>query len=318
MSDQPMTTPAASSTRSQTVTRPRSVLFPLLLIALGLLFLTQTLGYVPWEIWGRLWRFWPVILILIGLDVLIGGRSQIGRYLVGLIAIAAMVGVLLIATLSPYSVANYGLPNLLTRDVKAELGQFEAATIRFTTGAADIELSALERESHLLADGAIQSNRIISQNLHRDDRAGVFELHSTDEGFFGGSTVLTDEWDIMLTQKIPLNLELNFGATEADLDLSSLRVSRFSVDAGASTIDLVVPRIGHTQGSLTTGAAAIDIEIPEGVAANIRIEGGLNAIDIDQSRFPKVGDRFVSPDYETAENRIDLRIDSGVSSISIR
>ena len=313
-----MTAPTASSTRSQTVTKPRSVLFPILLIALGLLFLTQTLGIVPWEIWGWLWRFWPVVLILIGLDVLIGGRSQIGRYLVGLIAIVAMAVVLVIAGLSPYSVANYGLPNVLTRDVRAELGQFESATIRFTTGAADIELSALERDSNLLADGAIQSNRIISQNLHREDRAGVFELHSTGEGFFGGTTVLTDEWDIMLTQKIPLDLELSFGATDADLDLSYLSVTRFSVDAGASTIDLVVPRIGHTQGSISTGAADIEIEVPEGVAANIRVEGGLNDVDIDLSRFPKVGDRYVSPDYEGAENRIDLRIESGVSSITIR
>ena len=100
--------------------------------------------------------------------------------------------------------------------------------------------------------------------------------------------------------------------------MGSLRVTRFTLDAGASTIDIVAPKLGHTVGSISTGAAEIDIEIPEGVAASIRIEGGLNDIDVDLARFPKVGDRYVSPDYESADNRIDLRIDSGVSSISIR
>ncbi len=318
MSDQPVNAPSVGSTQSQAANNRGSLLFPILLIALGLIFLSQTMGFVPWDVWGRLWRFWPVILILIGLDIIVGRRTALGKYLMGVIAIAAIAGILLIATLSPFAVPNYGLPHLVTHNVETELGTVESATIRLSTGAADFELSELERESHLLAGGAIRSNRFIKQEFHRGERDGLLELHSSGEGLFGGSTVLSDEWDMMVTQKIPLNIELNFGATDAKLDMSSLSVTRFSVGAGASTIDLVVPRIGHTQGSISTGAAEINIEIPEGVAASIRIEGGLNDIDVDLARFPKVGDRYVSPDYESADNRIDLRIDSGVSSISIR
>ena len=318
MSDQPVNSPSVGSTQSQAANSRGSVLFPILLIALGLIFLTQTLGFVPWEVWGRLWRFWPVILILIGLDIIVGRRTAIGKYLMGVVAIAAIAGILLIATLSPSAVGNYGLPHLVTHNVEAELGLAESATIRLATGAAAFELSELERGSRLLATGAIRSNRFIEQELRRDDRAAVLELHSSGEGFFGGSAVVADDWDVMLTQKIPLNLELAFGASEAKLDMGSLRVTRFTLDAGASTIDIVAPKLGHTVGSISTGAAEIDIEIPEGVAASIRVDGGLNDIDIDLSRFPKVGDRYLSPDYESADNRIDLRIDSGVSSISIR
>ncbi len=318
MSDQPASVPTVDSTQSQVTKTRGSILFPILLIALGLIFLAQTLGFVPWEVWGQLWRFWPVILILIGLDVLVGGRSALGRYIIGAIALAAIGGLLLMATISPMAFPNYGVPHLLTHDVEAELGTVESATIRLSTGASDIELSELDRESDLLAGGAIQSNRNINQKMRRSDGTGVLELHGSGEGIFGGANQLSDEWDIMLTQKVPLNLEFSFGATDATLDLSSLSVTRFKVDAGASTINIVAPQLGHTMGTISTGAAEINIEIPEGVAASIRVDGGLSAIDIDQSRFPRVGDRFVSRDYESAVNRIDLRIDSGVSSITIR
>lgn len=318
MSEAYNSTPSTNPPQRRSRRLGGSILFPILLIALGVVLLTQTLGLVPWEIWGRLWGFWPVIVILIGLDILVGGRGTIFRYIIGLIAIATIAGILLLTTLSPFPFANFTLPNLITHEVETELSGVANATIRVDTGAAEVRVSELRRESDLLAAGDIQSNGSVEQKLLQEDGVGVLELRSSGEGVFSGFTFATDEWDIMLTQEIPLNLDFSFGVVDAELDLSSLNVTRFTVDAGASVIEIVAPRLGHTLGLISTGAAHIDIEIPEGVAASISVEGGLIGLDIDQSRFPKVGDKFVSPDYESAENRIDLRIDSGASSITIR
>jgi hypothetical protein len=54
------------------------------------------------------------------------------------------------------------------------------------------------------------------------------------------------------------------------------------------------------------------------VAADIRVESGLADINIDQTRFPRTGKHYISPDYETAANKIDLRLETGVSSVKIR
>lgn len=43
---------------------------PLLLITIGLIILFNELGFISWGSWGSLWRFWPVILILIGIEIL--------------------------------------------------------------------------------------------------------------------------------------------------------------------------------------------------------------------------------------------------------
>jgi hypothetical protein len=40
---------------------------------------------------------------------------------------------------------------------------------------------------------------------------------------------------------------------------------------------------------------------------------------VDQSRFPQVSDSmFRSPDYDTAQNKVDLNIETGVTTITIR
>ena len=66
------------------------------------------------------------------------------------------------------------------------------------------------------------------------------------------------------------------------------------------------------------GAASVHVEIPDGVAAQIRVRGGLSTFNIDQTRFPLVSDGlYRSADYATAQNRVDLDIETGLTSIEI-
>lgn len=51
---------------------PKSLLFPLLVILVGLLWLAQKMGVLTGEIWNY---FWPVLVIIIGLKMLSGRIS---------------------------------------------------------------------------------------------------------------------------------------------------------------------------------------------------------------------------------------------------
>jgi len=106
MSEQNADTQSTPSTQPQIRRRRGSVLFPILLIGLGVTLLTQSRGLVPWEIWAQLWRLWPVVLILIGLDIIIGRRSAIGGYLVGAIAVTSLTGIVSVATVFPQPVES--------------------------------------------------------------------------------------------------------------------------------------------------------------------------------------------------------------------
>ena len=65
------------------------VVGPILLITAGILFLLNNMGIVDWSIWGSLWRLWPLVLVIVGIDMLVGRRSPILSFLLVVIVIGA-------------------------------------------------------------------------------------------------------------------------------------------------------------------------------------------------------------------------------------
>lgn len=65
-----------------------------LLIFLGLMFLANNFGLLPWSVWGTLWRFWPVFLILAGLQMFMGDSRGV-RLLFFLFILLGLVGVVM-------------------------------------------------------------------------------------------------------------------------------------------------------------------------------------------------------------------------------
>lgn len=67
---------------------------PLILIIAGFILLADNLGFVPLSIWSILRDFWPVILILIGLDIIITHTESKIYYILGvLLSLIIIVGV---------------------------------------------------------------------------------------------------------------------------------------------------------------------------------------------------------------------------------
>lgn len=119
--------------------------------------------------------------------------------------------------------------------------------------------------------------------------------------------------------EVPLELTVKAGASDAQVDLTDLQVRRLEVEVGASRLSLLLPaKAGITEAEVKAGAAQVSITIPQGVAARITAETAVVSFNVDTSRFPKVGDRYESPDFATAINRVDLTVKSGVASIDIK
>ncbi len=96
-------------------------------------------------------------------------------------------------------------------------------------------------------------------------------------------------------------------------------MTEFDLGTGASATKLTLPaHAGLTSAKIQSGVASVEITVPGGVAARIRATGGLASIDIDETRFPRSGDTYRSPDFDAAENKVDLRIETGVGSVRVR
>ena len=49
-----------------------SLVWPIVLVSIGVLFLLNNLGILAEDIWLPLLRLWPLVLILIGIEILVG------------------------------------------------------------------------------------------------------------------------------------------------------------------------------------------------------------------------------------------------------
>jgi len=72
---------------------------PLIIITIGVIFLLNNFDILPWSIWNSIWRFWPVLLILWGIQIILG-RSRLASI------ITSIIGALLLAFIIAMAVAS--------------------------------------------------------------------------------------------------------------------------------------------------------------------------------------------------------------------
>ena len=164
----------------------------------------------------------------------------------------------------------------------------------------DIKFGAGELVTRKAAPGALVEGTFKGGVKHRLDGAGRVELR---QDLDGGIPWLDHEarWDVGLTAEVPLDLRLEVGAYRGTVDLGDLRLRTLELHTGASDTLVRLPRAaGSTTVRAEAGAASLTIEVPSGVAARIRSRMALGSSQVDETRFPRIGDIYQSADYGTS------------------
>jgi hypothetical protein len=260
--------------------RTRSWFWPFILIAGGGLLLLNTLGILNINFWGIIG---PLILIAIGISILI---------------------------------SHYAAPRAAEAQTFAiPLEGAEKAHIRVAYGAGRLRIAGSDSSSDLISG---QYDWDIKTKTRRED--GILKVKLEGSGI-----LFPWEWSgtprqcsLNLNKSTPLSLKLETGASEARIDLSELRVTDLHLETGMSRTEVILPaKAGYTNVRTEAGMAAVLLRVPEGVAARIRKEGGLSDIKINSTRFPRSGEFYESPDYSTAANKIDIKVEVGLGSVEI-
>jgi hypothetical protein len=296
---------------------------PLLLICLGALLLLNNLGLVSWDIWPVILQFWPLALVLLGLQALISGRVDWASLVLLLLAVVAVWIGTNIATWTPRERRAFGPPT--AEAFQQPLQGARSARLDVEFGAGELRLDGAAG-SGLLATGRLNGagqGRLRSAYRVRD---GVGELEVEAAGGGAGRFPFWHRMDesagdltLSVTREIPIELDVEAGIANAMLDLRELQVSSLRFETGASQSTVVLPDRGITRADIRGGAASMTIVVPEGVAARIQTSGsGLSEMSIDQSRFPRNGSVYESADYANAPNRVDVRLEVGLANVVIR
>jgi hypothetical protein len=126
-------------------------------------------------------------------------------------------------------------------------------------------------------------------------------------------------WRFQLTQEVPLDLIVEAGASQIDIDLKDLRVPHIALKTGASNSTVTMPARGASILDVEAGAASIYVRVPENLPARIRAEQGVSSINVDTNRFPRSASGFYqSLDFDTSADRVEVNIKAGLGSISVK
>jgi hypothetical protein len=297
--------------------RRPSLIGPLILITIGILFLLANLGYLPLSFWEIAYQFWPLILILIGLEIIIGRRSIISGLVILVLWFALIAGVL---WLSFAGAEMFASPTAVTDPIQQPLGEIKSATIDLNIGVATASITALGTDTADLLKGTWRHSGAtqIIKTYDVVGSEGRLALRETGPSSWMPFGLGAARWDLALNPNIPIALRLNGGVGHADLDLAALGIPSLNIDAGVGTINVTTPKSGVTTMRVNGGAGNVRVTIPEGVAARIRVDKGIGSVRVDETRFPKSGNGYQSSDFTNAPNKIDLQVDGGVGSVEIR
>ena len=253
---------------------------PLVLIAVGALFLLQDLGAVERDL-----SVWPIVLIAVGLGIALPGLG-IGRTW-GRVAVEAVP---LDGATSGRLVLRHGAGRLSV-GATHEPGAFLEGTF----------VGGVERRVERRGDRL---------EVRLSPPGGPFRIPWGRGG--------TADWTVALSRRVPLSLDLATGAARAEIDLSDLRAGEIDLQAGASDVDLRLPSSGRTVCRVKAGAAKLRVRVPDRVSGRVVVRGGVSSLRVEEIRFRRTDGGFESPDFAQAEHRVELELDVGAADVEVR
>lgn len=249
--------------------RERDWIGPSILITAGILLLLNNLGYLSWSVWGQISKFWPVLLIMAGLLMVIGGRRHgYFRWIIWL----AILSVLF------WAVSDYTKVGLDLHAFDSKLGTVEK---RYDTKTAGEENNAQSVELSLYFDDAQvkleNTENGLSVEMNSEIRDGSGEPQFDREwagkdlklGFrqreTPGSSWLgrrDNSYTLSLGRsRIPYGILMEMGSGEADVDLGPIRLENGDFRVGSGKLDGVFSERTPPSGSpltLTVGSGVMD------------------------------------------------------------
>jgi hypothetical protein len=284
-----------------TVRRYRSYFWPALLILIGIVALLVNSGVISTDRLALLADLWPVILIVIGLELIArrGLPGQAGEVAAVLIVLIAAGGAVAYVALAPNPSSTGRL------DSHATVGNLDHAALEIDAGASTITVtgtSSLEGDLyHATIDYAGPKPEV---NLDRS--SGTLSISQGNTGF---SVFQTRRFtlDLQINSSIPWTITSNGGASTETFRLGSVRLKSMEINTGASSEDIT---LGTPSGvvpiSINGGALTVNLHRPPGTGASVNVSGGVVSLNFDGRQNHAIGNLQQSTASGTDTYRVEV------------
>ena len=292
--------------------RYRSYFWPAVLILAGVVALLVNIGAIPVDRLILLINLWPLVLIVIGLEVIVrrtlhGVSAEVAA---AAIVVLAIIGATAYVAVNPSPLATH------EEDVKAALGQLKQASLEVDVGSASITVSGSDLGADLYR--AHISYPGPKPDVTLDTSTGELSISQRSNSPFGleaGRFSLT----IQLNSAIPWTISENTGASHDTINVTQLKVSRIEINTGASLEDLSLgPPSGVVPVEINGGALTVHVHRVSGTEASISVSGGAVSLNADGHNSHGIGDlHYESSGFSSASDSYKIEVNGGACTVTL-
>ncbi|MEI5906629.1 toast rack family protein [Bacillus spongiae] len=157
-------------------------------------------------------------------------------------------------------------------------------------------------------------------NYKKQGEIGVIELSEPagDKGINLGNNI-ENNWDLRLTNDVPIDLKVDTGASESTLNLQDIELSSLDIHSGVGelTVDLTGNRSNSFTGKIDTGIGETTVLLPKDIGVRLKVDNGIGSISTNGLIRESSG-VYVNEAFEKSDIIIDLDVDMGIGEVNLK
>lgn len=281
-------------------------------ISIGIVFLLINFGVVSGgSILRTLLQYWPALFILIGMNIIFR-KNEIAKSIIWLVFLALLVS---FSYYNWYAFENRsGSLNYSSNvEIKKSSG-LENGILKIGLGGSRI---LIDSSTSNLLDAYVSEDNVLHKEYYiEDNKTAIVEFKNNENVFIWPGS--REENRFSLSKETKWDIDINSGVASGILDMSNLIVEKLNLNTGAASFELIFgSRSKMTEAVIKAGASSFDIVVPRDSGVKVDVKGVLTGDNLEELKWDKQGDFYVSPNYNSAENKINLYIDIGVGRFDI-
>jgi hypothetical protein len=294
--------------------KPGRLFWGAFFLVLGLLLIADRTGSLTLQ-WYAWWRFWPLLLVLGGIALLLR-ESKILWVVVALAGAAVAVVAASVLSFSWIDGDWKGSREVHAQEFVVPLEEAtERASFVFESGAG---VCIMQDTTKALVAANTECN-FGEYKLGQTNAEKQQDVRLTLEGKHGGWNLgrMDNRAEVRLNTLPVWDLDFSLGAARVDIDLRPYTVEHLRLRSGAAKVTLKIGARGsETRVDVHAGASSIRIDVPESAGCEVFAEAPLSS-----KKFPgftKVGTgEYRTDNYDSAAQKISITIKAGVSSMRV-
>ena len=310
--------------------KTEKIIWGLIFIFVGTVFMLDNFNVINFY-WGSIWRFWPIIFILIGINMLL---SRLANRTTAAIAAAGITLTVLafIAYQGSIRREHSGWVQFKYNDGRhdndtswSDASVFsepytgsKAATLNVQGSATVYDLS--DSTSMLFQADVKETSGGYSLEKTTIDSVDVLNFRKRDRKGrgFKMDDMEANQTRLSLNSNPVWDIKVEMGAGETDFNLEQFKVRNLEFEGGAASFKAKIgSKLPLADVSVETGVASVEIQVPASSGCRIVVDSGLSSKDFNG--FAKQADgTYKTSNYDSAANKINISLKGGLSSFEVR